>query len=264
MNKMNNLEKVLVIPTSSYDESYIRKFLMYELKQIKNIKVINNQYGIIATKNNNNKLSPLFCSHLDTVHDIPEKYTIQKHILRNDIFYTSKYGIGGDDKCGIYVCLELLKKMDNIKVCFFSQEEIGCIGSSNIDISYFDNINMVIGIDRRYNSDLITNYIYSRINDDCYNTILPIANKYKYKQTSGMITDAFTIAERLNLNSINLSCGYYNPHTLDEYVSANDVNKCLELCYQLNKLNMKFNDMEFEDFSDYYQGFYNNKTKYIF
>lgn len=259
---MNSLEKVLVIPTSSYDESYIRKFLMYELKQIKNIKIINTQYGIIATKNKKNTLSPLFCSHLDTVHDIPEKYTIQKHVLENDIFYTSKYGIGGDDKCGIYVCLELLKKLDNIKCCFFSQEEIGCIGSSNINISYFDNINMVIGVDRRYNSDMITNYIYPRVSDECYNILLPIANKYQYKETNGMITDAFTIAERLSLNSINLSCGYYNPHTLDEYVSTNDVNKCLSLCYRLNTLNKQFKNIpeivKFENFSDYY------KTKYIF
>jgi hypothetical protein len=32
-------------------------------------------------------------------------------------------GIGGDDKCGVYACLELLKELPNLKAAFFVSEE---------------------------------------------------------------------------------------------------------------------------------------------
>lgn len=235
---MNNLEKVLVIPTDSHNEEYMRQFLIKEINNIPNTKINISEYGIQVYKNIK-KLSPMFCCHIDTVHDIPTKYKIQKHILNDNIYYTSDYGIGGDDKCGVYICLELLKNLDSVQVCFLSREEIGCVGSYNIDINT-DNISMFISIDRKGNRDLITEYIYSRLSSECLNEVLNITNQYEYKQTSGLITDSFILQQRYNISAINLSCGYYNPHTLDEYVNYNDIMYCLDMCYALNNINEQY------------------------
>jgi putative aminopeptidase FrvX len=46
-------------------------------------------------------------------------------------------GIGGDDKCGVYACLELLKELPNLKAAFFVSEETGCHGSKKADPNFF-------------------------------------------------------------------------------------------------------------------------------
>jgi hypothetical protein len=42
-------------------------------------------------------------------------------------------GIGGDDKCGVFACLTLLKELPYVKAAFFVSEETGCHGSLKAD-----------------------------------------------------------------------------------------------------------------------------------
>ena len=92
---------------------------------------------------------PCFVAHLDTVHHMsnilvkeekhPNDHGEYKDALKAYTpFSNQPTGIGGDDKCGIFVCLQLLEKLDNVKVAFFVSEEIGCIGSSVADDFFFD------------------------------------------------------------------------------------------------------------------------------
>jgi hypothetical protein len=86
---------------------------------------------------------------MDTVHK-DQIYLIQKDInldieecnvdgqtllyARNPI-NGSPTGIGGDDKCGVYICLKLLEKIDKIKCAFFVEEEIGMLTLADVDLS---------------------------------------------------------------------------------------------------------------------------------
>ena len=54
--------------------------------------------------------------------------------------------------------------------------------------------------------------------------------KFGYKETHGMMTDVQELKERgLQVSCINLSCGYYEPHTDHEFTIKKDLMNCLSL-----------------------------------
>ena len=51
---------------------------------------------------------------------------------------------------------------------------------------------------------------------------------FGYKETDGLMTDIEQLKENgLDVSCINLSCGYYEPHTDNEYTSKKDLLNCL-------------------------------------
>ena len=232
--KIKNLENILQIQSIYENETKMYDHIIKRIKASKgNIKITQTQDYIIAEKGKQD-LKPYFVSHIDTVHSIiPDKdYKVKKEIHSNDIIYSSDYGIGGDDKNGIFICLELLEMFNNIKVVFFSGEEIGCIGSSQIDLDLLNDCLYLIQLDRKGNSDIIDTYCCDEtISKDFRNFLYPIANNYGYDQGSGTVTDVMTLFSRqIDISCVNLSCGYYNAHTTDEYISLKDLSLCLDLC----------------------------------
>lgn len=168
----------------------------------------------------------LLCAHLDTVHAaLPRKITNKKGIL------SSPQGIGGDDRCGVYMILEILKHVD-CHVAFFEQEETGGIGSSKFCKSVIAksiNVDFVIELDRRGSNDAV---FY-----DCDNPDFSafVQSTGFFKQAGGSFTDICHICPVLGIAGVNLSCGYYKAHTKDEYVVwAEMVNLINEIIKLLN------------------------------
>ena len=65
----------------------------------------------------------LLVAHLDTVHKkLPGKIKYNKGKL------SSPNGIGGDDRCGVYMIFDIIKEY-NCSVLFCEDEEIGGVGS---------------------------------------------------------------------------------------------------------------------------------------
>ena len=58
-----------------------------------------------------------------------------KGLRRNKKVYPT--GIGGDDKAGVFICLQLLEKLDSCKVFLPVAEETGCNGSKEADPEFF-------------------------------------------------------------------------------------------------------------------------------
>ena len=122
---------------------------------------------------------------------------------------------------------DCLDKYEVIKCVFFVQEESGCIGSSNCNLEFFNDCRFVLQCDRRGSSDLITS-VY--ITDLCSEEFLEQTNykKFGYKETDGMLTDVYTLkTDGLNVSCLNISCGYYNPHSEEEYTVFSDLVNCL-------------------------------------
>ena len=137
-------------------------------------------------------------------------------------------GLGADDKNGIWIALSCLKKYPAMKVAFFVQEEVGCRGSSNADMDFFGDVLYVIEPDRRGAHDLITEIGWSEM---CSREFIDAieAARWQYAPTDGMMTDIEALKERgLEVNCINLSCGYYNPHTHHEITVIRDLLNCLD------------------------------------
>ena len=236
---MITLKEVLSIQSCSKDSSTMEDYIISQLQKINDIEYWQDEYNnIFVIAGNPDKLVPCFICHTDTVHQIIPHYKVIEDagvlFSINPKTY-ERVGVGGDDKVGIYICLKALQAYQHFRCVFFANEEIGCIGSNNCDMSFFDNCTVVLQADRKGNSDFIdfTNGI-EIFGDDFFDAIQPILTKYNYKVKEGLYTDVGTLKQRgLEVAAANISCGYYDPHSDNEYVVTADVERCKELMFTI-------------------------------
>lgn len=227
------LKKLYSIHSPSGKEDKMITFLVSYLKSLPGVKLGNDSYGNLYAMKGESDAYPCIVAHLDQVQRSHPK-DFRAIETRNIIFgYSAKEhsicGLGADDKNGIIICLEAIKKYDCMKVVFFRDEETGCHGSSHAEMKFFDDCRFVIQADRRGNSDLITNIGCS---DLCSEKFIQDIDpeKWGYREETGMMTDVEALKERgLSVSAINMSCGYYNPHTDEEITVKRDLEKCWHL-----------------------------------
>ena len=177
------------------------------------------------------KTYPCIVAHLDQVQESHPTDFITIETRDLILGYSPKErkfcGLGADDKNGIWLALKCLQRFDEIKVAFFVCEEVGCIESSKAKMEFFDDCRFVIQPDRRGSNDLITSISgLSLCSDEFIKDIHP--ERFGYKETDGLMTDIEQLKEQgLNVSCINVSCGYYEPHTDNEYTDKNDLLNCL-------------------------------------
>lgn len=175
---------------------------------------------------------PCIVAHLDQVQSkYPEDFVVLDDGYRISGYSPSSrqsHGIGGDDKCGIWIALKTLSRHDAVKVAFFVGEEIGCQGSAAADMDFFRDVRFIIEPDRRGCSDLIVEIGGMNICSDEFLEDIGYA-AFGYQPTHGMTTDVLELSEMgVGVSCINLSCGYYLPHTEDEYVVKEDMRNALD------------------------------------
>ena len=166
------------------------------------------------------KFPVLLVAHMDTVHKkLPDIINYQK---KGD-WISSPNGIGGDDRCGIYMILEVIKRY-HCSVLFCEDEEIGAVGAQKFVDSEVSNglkYNYIIEFDRRGKNDAV---FYNCDNDEFEEFI----TKEFFKTAYGSFSDISTIAPALGVAAVNLSCGYYEAHTTKEYVVKSEMEKVIE------------------------------------
>lgn len=242
MSNFEFLKQVLSVPSSSYKEHLMISFLENWLTE-NNIPYYTDEFGnVYATKKTNlqeNQFFPCVVSHTDTVHIISNINILEKQLPDSDknlkLSLTSvdddgePNGIGGDDKCGVYICLRLLRELPNVKAAFFVSEEIGCKGSLNADPKFFEDVGYAIQFDAPEN--WMVTYtcmgielfdIKSEFFDKCHNVLTEDFN-HKKNYLRHPYTDVYALRKKFDFACINISCGYYNYHKLDEYVVVDDV-----------------------------------------
>lgn len=224
------LKKLYAIHSPSGKEDKMIAFLVSYLKSLPGVKMGKDSYGNLYAWKGESETYPCIVAHLDQVQrNHPRDF---RAIETRDIIFGfsakehSFCGLGADDKNGIIICFEAIKKYDCMKVVFFKEEETGCHGSSHAEMKFFDDCRFVIQCDRRGNSDLITNIGCS---DLCSEKFIQDIDpeKWGYKEESGMMTDVETLKERgLAVSAANISCGYYSPHSETETTNKRDLEKC--------------------------------------
>lgn len=156
----------------------------------------------------------LLVAHLDTVHKSPPKNIIYSD---DGSQFLSSEGIGGDDRCGVLIILSIIKQL-KCSVVFCEDEEIGCVGSTHFCNAKLNlDVNYAVEFDRKGNNDYV---FYKDFNKDFENHI----KKYGFVRAYGSFTDISVIADAYKIECVNISSGYYNPHTLAEFVDINDMN----------------------------------------
>lgn len=206
---------------------------------IKDYKIDVDDYGNITVSNTHKHATvPVFCSHLDTVHeDKPFPSVVKDDLLMS----LNNNGIGGDDKCGIVACLELLKKIP-CKVIFFRDEETGCRGAKTYNQKTLKDNLFMVEIDRKGNSDLIFNGRLSgtMASKEFIKDVCKIGKEFGFKEETGLFTDVSCLDDT-GISRMNVSCGYYLPHSSKEYVLLSELQNTIDLCYALgSRLNKQY------------------------
>ena len=171
---------------------------------------------------------PAVCAHIDTVPTVGTgKLRQQSGRLFGMDGQGQLVGIGGDDKAGVYVCLELLDRLDNLAVMLFAAEEIGGLGSKNAPAAWFTDVGYLIEFDCPGQG--LVSYTSGGIrlfaNDgDFIQRAAPVMAKHKLTQWQyHPFSDVMVVRQRFPISCFNLSCGYYNWHQSDEFIVLADV-----------------------------------------
>ncbi len=221
MNKSNiDLLKMLFTLEQSVLHKYLFEFLqdVYGAEQ-----VIETEGKYMIAKGD---IDVLLVSHLDTVH--------KKKPTLNDIFYDQERqvmiapftGIGADDRCGVFIIMNLVLAGYRPHIAFTWDEEIGGVGARYM-VSEFDmeasNVtpNFAIEFDRRGHQQAV---YYDLDNKDFEDYI----SSFGYTTHFGSYTDICEICPAWGFAGVNLSAGYQNEHTFQELVLVDTIMDTIE------------------------------------
>lgn len=182
----------------------LKKALVSELKRMGYRP--NNRRGFLYAKGN---VPVLLVAHLDTVHREPVKticYSPDRKIVM------SPQGIGGDDRAGVFMILEIIKK-HRCHVLFCEEEEVGGVGATAFVKSKIrPRVNYIVELDRHGSEDAV-------FYDCCNPDFTEFVCGFGFQEDFGSFSDISILAPGLGIAAVNLSTGYFHEHTLHEYVN---------------------------------------------
>lgn len=258
---MKLLKKLYEIHSMSGQEKGMRKFIRrWVLTNVPEADIRYDNLGNIYIFKGVSETYPVVVAHLDQVQNSHSRDFQALEAGDIIIGYSAKsraqQGLGADDKNGVWIALQCLLKYDCIKVAFFVSEEVGCVGSSAADMTFFQNARFVLQCDRRGAHDLITNAGWTDLcSPEFVKAIQP--ELFGYKEEEGMLTDVLTLKENgLNVSCVNISCGYYEPHTDHEFTNIPDLMNCLEFVEHIIETCIEVYPHEYAYSSNYYDKYY--------
>ena len=243
---LNILTRLYKIQSKSGQEAKMIKYLESLLPLLgENIIVKNINNNLYITKGECISY-PCIVAHSDQVQEPNNNIEIlqlEDLYVGFDFKKKKQVGLGADDKNGIFMIILALIHCPILKACVFHGEEIGCVGSTACEMTFFDDCRFVLQCDRRNNEDFINNganveLCSEEFIKDC------LIEEFGYKETNGSITDVVTLKQRgLKISCCNISCGYYNPHTDHESTKISDLEKCWTLVQHILSLDKTYHHL---------------------
>lgn len=172
--------------------------------------------------NIDNSNAPIFSAHTDTVRTKKDDSSASKVKIETASEFRKisihNHILGGDDLCGVYIILNLIKEYrDNINFVFSNNEEVQGYQTARDFVADFDLIGYpyCIVLDRKGSSDIIS-YLNNYGSREFELDLASIGNHFGYTPNRGYFSDADFF--RNHMSSANISCGYFNAHSKDEFV----------------------------------------------
>lgn len=228
------------------------KEYMHEYLTSKAYKVANED-GFLYAKGD---VPVLLTAHMDTVHK-----EVCRDIVEVDGKISSPQGIGGDDRCGIFMIMNIVNEL-HCSVLLCEDEEIGMVGAGKFTRSdYADdvNVNYIVELDRKGVNDAV---FYSCDNKEFTDFVCDVTG---FKESYGSFSDISTLAPVLKTAAVNLSCGYYNAHTVQEYVLYDEMMDIIEAVKVLIKTeseHFEYVKREYSSYGYYGSGHYDSYSTY--
>ena len=155
----------------------------------------------------------LLVAHMDTVHRQPVE---QVCYSADGAVAMSPQGIGGDDRCGVWIILQILRTA-NCHVLFCEDEEVGCVGAKKFTRgSLRPQVNYIVELDRRGSNDAV----FYRCDNPEFEDFV---SSFGFETANGSCSDISYIAPYLETAAVNISCGYYCEHQRHEYIHLEEM-----------------------------------------
>lgn len=226
------------------DEIELKNYL-YDYLLEKNMQPIYENGFLYA----NGNIPILLVAHMDTFFSILPNEIVYDE--KNDMIYSDNGALGGDDRCGVYAIMNILEKYKP-HVLFTDDEEIGGLGAEKAIKKLFKpDVKYIIEFDRKGSNDCV---FY-----DCDNSrFIKYIQSFGFKLDFGSFSDICILSDAWKIASVNLSSGYYNEHTFNEYIKfnelTNNINRVKHMLDDVN--NVKYfeykdtDDISFDDYED--------------
>lgn len=192
-------------------------------------------------------LPVLLVAHMDTVHKQPVETIC---FSKDGRFMMSPEGIGGDDRCGVHMILEIIRE-SRCHVLFTEDEEIGCIGARAFAAGKIrPQVNYIVEVDRRGSNDAV---FYLCDNPEFAEFVC----SFGFETARGSFSDISVIAPALGVAAVNISAGYYNEHSRHECIDLAAMERNIGLLREMVQSSAErfeyverrfaYNQMTFED-----------------
>ena len=238
------LKDILAVPTKTHEEGRLIDFLVDYFDR-KEVGLMKDDMGNLMVVKGNADYYPCVVAHTDTVHPIDGEIdirTVQRPNTCGEMRTAltgfrpgtdDPTGCGGDDKAGVFICLQLFEQFDNIKLFFPVAEETGCHGSKAVDSRWFDDVGYIIQFDSPTNNTMSRTLMGRTLYDDqsgFSSTVMGLITEHGITEHQAHpYTDVATLGERFELQCLNLAAGYYKMHRAEEYVIPEDVVNAMTL-----------------------------------
>lgn len=251
----------------------LKKYLNKQLLKLGYEQIVNED-GFLYAKGNH---PVCLIAHMDTVHSKQVENIAYTESDKGKLIISSPQGIGGDDRCGIYMILKIAR-FTKCSILFCEDEEIGTIGATKFVKGYgklCDEIskdcNYLVEFDRANEKDAV---FY-----DCDNPEFTkfITKSGWFKESWGSFSDISVVAPSTGLAAVNFSCGYYKAHTTTEYVVLEEMEKNIEKAMEIintpvetafeyieckyNKYSYGYGSKNIYDYDEYYDRHYSYENK---
>ena len=159
-----------------------------------------------------------FMAHHDTVHRVGGKQKLE--LTSDNLIFSDANCLGADCTTGVWLITEMIKaKIEGVYVVH-AGEEVGCVGSSALvkeRPAWIKHVDAAISFDRKGMSSIITHQMGMRTASEAFaKSFAEAVNLDMVSDDGGSYTDsneyAYVISE-----CTNISVGYYNQHTKNEY-----------------------------------------------
>ena len=244
MELLHSLYKIHTPDTKGEDQ--MREFIRSKLKGL-NLDITKDKYGNLLirpiAKSYNKHI--VLSAHLDQVetNGKVEFLDYLDDVILGYNAFEEQTSLGADDKNGLYIILEayrLLPESHYPTAVLFSQEEEGCIGSKQFNLSVLKHCQYGIVLDRRGYEEVL---IKGAGNLFGYELPVFLSKLWGWNTGNGSVSD--TVSLSYELDSVNLSVGYYNAHQKTEYTNIT------ELCDVTDKIITALSSLQLPEFSQY-------------
>ena len=165
----------------------------------------------------------MFTTHLDTVENYRSGVTKSIYLdpVTNHLFANNQV-LGADDGAGVALLCHMITSQVAGHYFFFAGEEVGGIGSSYLAKNFerlFPTLELdrAIAFDRKGTSDVVVEQFCGKCCSEVF--ALELCNKLgtDYLPAIGSFTDTANFVDFIP-ECTNVSVGYYNEHSKDEYL----------------------------------------------